>query len=226
MYKEFDRHDGVKPKKIKGDRFDLYRKKSFQKSFNPRSRFTSKENPKIIPSVKRNYLNPKESFRRYKARDLADNGSDGSLWSNDDGKNNFLFTESEKKNNGDIILIKVAGKLKNEITAELKRAFPSKRKTSEDGNAETKKSDGSQPEKPSGDKNVDASTDKVYDQISSIVIEEIKADHLLLRGRKSVLYKNRKRTVEVQALVARRDIQIDDTINSNKILESQIMVVR
>ena len=33
------------------------------------------------------------------------------------------FTESEKKNNGDIILIKVAGKLKNEITAELKESI-------------------------------------------------------------------------------------------------------
>ena len=67
---------------------------------------------------------------------------------------------------------------------------------------------------------------KVYDRISSVVVEEINKDHVLIRGRKNLLYKNRKRLVEVQALVSKKDITVDDTLDSEKILESSITVLR
>ena len=55
---------------------------------------------------------------------------------------------------------------------------------------------------------------------------KINKDHLLLRGRKNVLYKNRKRVVEIQALISRRDIASDDTLLSNRIIENNISVIR
>ena len=47
----------------------------------------------------------------------------------------------------------------------------------------------------------------------------ISNNHILLRGRKNVLYHDRKRTVELQALVSRRDITLDDSVVSDKIIE-------
>lgn len=229
MHQEFDKHDGVKPPPQR-DKFALYRQNQMASKYSKKPLITSESNPYVVPSVKRDYKNPSSPAKRYKAKDLADNRGDGSLWSGQEGRNNFLFTRDNKKSNGDIVLIKVAGKLKNEITAELKRAFPSPiPKKTEDDKSEEKESAAKEPASTtasSEDKKVDASTDKVYDRISSVIIEQINEDHLLLRGRKNVLYKNRKRVVEVQALVARRDVLTDDTVNSNQILESQVSVIR
>jgi len=58
------------------------------------------------------------------------------------------------------------------------------------------------------------------------VIEQIDDQHLLLRGRKDVLYKNRKRLVEIQALIPRRDLNDNNTVNSDSILEQTITVLR
>jgi len=229
MHKEFDAADGVKPP-VKRDKFALYRNGRRELKSPPRkSMINSESNPYVVPSVKRDYKNPDARRKRYKANDIADNRGDGSLWSGVEGRNNYLFTENEKKTNGDIILIKVAGRLKNEITAELKRAFPTPVKKSNKKEEDKKETAGPAPaaaDKAAGDDKVDDSTDKVYDRISSVVIEEINDDHILLRGRKNVLYHKRKRVIEVQALVARRDVQVDDTVNSNQILESQVIVLR
>ena len=69
-------------------------------------------------------------------------------------------------------------------------------------------------------------TNRVYDRISSVVIEEIDEHHLLIRGRKDVLYKNRKRLIELQALIPKRDLNDNNTINSDSILEQTITVLR
>lgn len=228
MHSEFDRADGITPQKVEQDKFSMYRRqKAMRPRPNPRKMVNSSSNPYVVPAVKRNY---KDENKRYKAKDLADSQGDGSLWSGVEGRNKFLFTENDEKSHGDIILIKVAGKLKNEITAELKRAFPSPIKNEKDGEKqeegkEASKAPASTAATPEEQK-VDDTTDKIYDKISSVVVEEINEDHLLLRGRKNVLYKNRKRVVEVQALVARRDILDDDTVNSNRVIENQVMVVR
>ena len=229
MHREFDRAEG-EPPPVKRDKFALYR----QNNMRPRKPLiNSGNNPYVVPSVKRDYQPQNAPRKRFKARDIADNGADGSLWSGVEGRNNFLFTENREKSNGDIILIKVAGKLKNEITAELKRAFPApaskkkKKGDEEKGDTAGKAPASAKASAPGGDdKEVDASGDKVYDRISSVVVEEINKDHILIRGRKNVLYHNRKRVVEVQALVARRDVMDDDTVHSNRILESQVMALR
>ena len=229
MHREFDRAEGAPPP-MQRDKFALYRQNKMRQQRKPL--INSESNPYVVPSVKRDYQPQNAPRKRYKANDLADNAGDGSLWSGVEGRNNFLFTENREKSNGDIILIKVAGKLKNEITAELKRAFPAPVKTKKKKGEEEKEGDaGKAPASataPAGgdDKEVDASSDKIYDRISSVVVEEINKDHILIRGRKNVLYHNRKRVVEVQALIARRDVLDDDTVHSNRILESQVMVLR
>lgn len=227
MHREFDRADG-EPAPVARDKFALYRQGS--KNNGPAPMLNSANNPYIAPNIKRQYEPQDQPKKRFKANDLSDNSNDGSLWSGAEGKNNFLFTENKDKSNGDIILLKVAGKLKNEITAELKRAFPSPIEKKKDEGDKKEAAPGKEPASAKNDSeedsDVDASGDKIYDRVSSVVVEEINQDHLLLRGRKNVLYKNRKRVVEIQALVSRRDILDDDTIHSNKILESQVSVLR
>ena len=69
-------------------------------------------------------------------------------------------------------------------------------------------------------------TDNAQEKISGVVVEEINREHLLIKGRKNVLFKNRKRMVEVQALVSRKDIGDNDIISSDAILESNVTVVK
>jgi flagellar basal body L-ring protein FlgH len=223
MHREFDRSDGVVAPEKKQN-FDLYRKR---KAITSRPMINSQNNPYVVPSIKRQYSNP-EVKQRVKARDIADNRGDGSLWSGVEGRDNYLFTKNNKKSHGDIILIKIAGKMKNEITAELKRAFPSPMgpKNSDKKPAEGEKAGPAPAAANAGDQDVDTSSDKIYDRVSSVVVEEINQDHLLLRGRKSVLYKNRKRMIEIQALVSRKDVLDDDTVVSDTVIENNITVLR
>tara|TARA_R110002072_G_scaffold288917_1_gene455344 strand:+ start:18689 stop:19360 length:672 start_codon:yes stop_codon:yes gene_type:complete len=223
MHKEFDQDLGVAaPYKSDADKFDMYRSNRARKSsrYPVKSALTSKNAPNLRPMVQRNYVPQQQQRKRFKPDDLVDSGNEGSLWSQDSKEHPYLFTSDNEKANGDIVLIKVSGKLKNEITAELKRAFPSPRKVAKAGAGADAKDDGDVT------KVGETEDEKIYDRISSVIIEEINKDHLLLRGRKNLLYKNKKRLIEVQALVTRRDIGMDDTVNSNRIIESAITVIR
>lgn len=130
---------------------------------------------------------------------------------------------------GDIIQIKVAKSLKDEISVELNRRFPPppSEEKEEGGSKDGAKKEDAKPEAAaaaSGESSGDPT--KIYDQISGLVVEEINKDHLLVRGRKDLLFRSRKRLVEVQALVNKKDIGDDDSIISSKILESTITVIR
>lgn len=226
MHKEFDRADGKPPVRRKSDQFSKYRRQKVQQSYG-QTATTTASNPYVVPAVKRDYR-PVSS--RVKANDLEDNRGDGSLWSGVGERNNFLFTLNKEKKNGDIVLIKVEAKLRNDITNELKRAFPRTVKKVAATTGTEEKQEGATEDQvstaqaaPATDENVE---DKTYDRISSVVVEEISRDHILLRGRKNVLFHERKRTVEVQALVSRKDIGLDDAILSDKILESNVTVLR
>lgn len=223
MHRDFDRADGKK-RKIRegGDQFDFYRN---QKSKRGLSRRLDSSRKKVhIPMIKRKY----KPEKRVKASHLNDNSDGGSLWGAGQ-EHNFLFTRDTEKSNGDIVLIDVESSLKNEITAELKRAFPGKKKRSKGLGGEaaggTKTAEGGGPKSKEGAQGADTK-EEVFDRISSIVIEEIQKDHLLLRGRKFLLYQNRKRLVEIQALIPRRSISNADTISSAEIIESTVNVIR
>lgn len=213
------------------DNFEHFRSPSQMSQNNTHPNFaapTQRSAPRIAhmePQVKRNYRPIEEAKRRYSADDLTDSQNEASLWSGK-GKDNFLFGTVEDKRNGDIILIQVAGRLKNEITLELKRAFPEVPAQKKEDDKQPGAPDANAAAGPSPASEAGAKSDEVYDRISSVIVEHINNDHLLLRGRKHVLYKEHKRLIEVQALVARRDIGGDDTVNSDRILETSIVVLR
>lgn len=221
MHREFDQADGKRrPQRKQRDQFDFYRQNQQKRQANG---MDSSQAKVVMPTVKRHY----QEEKRVKADDLKDNGSSGSLWVGS-GDDNFLFTNDRKKSSGDIVLIDVEASLKNEITAELKRAFPepTRKPKAKDSAASKTAEGGSAPAAAAKPAETSAEKDEVFDRISSIVIEEINKDHLLLRGRKFLLYKNRKRLVEIQALVPRRDVTNSDTVDSSAIIESSVNVIR
>lgn len=178
-------------------------------------------NRNVYPQVRREYTS-----ERIRAEDLKDNGSDGSLWS---GKNseNYLFVTNNIKKRGDIVIVEVLSKLKNDITDELKRAFPApaKKETGEDDVAANQEDKQAEESGPESDKK-SLSDKKVHDKISTQVVEAINKDYLLIRGRKEVIFKKAKRYIEVQALVSRKDITDNDTVVSDRVLEPKIKVLR
>jgi len=232
LHRQIDRESGVKQRPTKAhNQFDLYRGKGER---NNNTNLLSTANQKAMePNIKRQYNPDTEVKKRYTSDDLYDNGNEQSLWSGQ-GKDSFLFTQDSKKRQGDIILINVMNRLKNDITAELKRVFPAPQaitsKKDKKGNAKDGKKDESSKEKESEEKdNQDASSPaegQVHDKISTVIIEEINKDHVLLSGRKNILFRNRKHLIEVQALAHRRNINTEDQINSDEVIETNISVLR
>jgi flagellar L-ring protein FlgH len=219
---ERPRQNGKRTRR-RNDNFDIYRNSGRKYVNNDRQAIVSSKNNRFMsPKTKRHYRPMEKAKKRFTADDLNDNQQTASLWSNN---SNQLFYRDVQKRNGDIILINVFKSLKDEIILELKRAFPDSTNKSKKGN--TPKSEA----KPAEEKKTAApptaaGDSKAHDRISSVVIEEINQDHLLIRGRKSLLYKNAKRLVEIQALITRKDVSDEDTINSDSILETTVNVLR
>lgn len=233
VYNQLDREEAQVNKRAGGkdDKFAFYRKKGKSSSNQDAARLNTTERKVVDPSIKRQYVPATEAKKRYKAEDLQDNSESGSLWAGE-GKDNSLFASKHEKQNGDIVVINVMANLKNEITAELKKAFPSETPAPKLAAAPSTtpgdKASSAPAEKPAAAPSDETATEqgRVYDKISSVIIEEINRDHILLRGRKTLMYNNRKVTVEVQALAPRKSLTEDDSIDSDSILESNIRVVR
>ncbi len=167
------------------------------------------------PATKRQYR-PK----RYKADDFIDSENEGSLWANQ-GSSSSLFTYQNDKRTGDMVIINVLENLRNQISSELKRTFPDKPKRNDSKN-ESKTAAAAPANAPAADSEMDM---KVYDKISGTVMEEISKDYILLRGKKDVIFKKEKRSIEVQALVSRKDIMENDYVNSDRLLESRVFIL-
>jgi flagellar L-ring protein precursor FlgH len=178
-------------------------------------------NSEMRPTVKRDYRP-----QRYNRDDFVDADGSGSLWANQ-GSSSELFTSTNDKRNGDVVIINVLDNLRNQISSELKRAFPDTPKKKTDASAETPATANAA---PGTTPTLGAPTDdvdmKVYDKVSGTVVEEINKDYLIVRGRKEVIFKKEKRAIEIEALVSRRDILENDYVNSDKILESRVFVLR
>lgn len=230
--KQIAREEGGTRKSTRGseddyDHFALYRKRQ-----NPELDRRPIKNPvtyslgaagpsgQVKPPVKREYRP-----QRYTADDFVDKSPDGSLWTTH-GSSTSIYTNDVHKRAGDMIIINVLENLRNQISAELKRNFPDKKKK------KTAKSDDKKSKQPAAPPTPAASTPdqdidmKVYDKISGAVMEEVSRDYILLRGRKQVIFKKEKRSIEVQALVSRKDILENDYVNSDKLLESKVFVLR
>ncbi len=174
----------------------------------------------LRPPVKREYRP-----QRVQADDFTDKDNGGSLWANQ-GSSSSLFTYQNDKRMGDMVIINVLENLRNQISAELKRTFPDRPKKSS-------KELGGDPARPGAPASAGAAANaadndidmKVYDKISGTVMEEISKDYILLRGRKDVIFKKEKRSIEVQGLVSRKDIMENDYVNSDRLLESRVYVL-
>jgi flagellar basal body L-ring protein FlgH len=173
----------------------------------------------IKPVVKRDYRP-----QRMKAENFVDGGEEnGSLWV-DQGSSSSLFTYQNDKHTGDIVIINVLENLRNQISAELKRTFPDAPKRAAQGATGAAAPAAPNSQASSGtDNEMDM---KIYDKISGTVMEEISKDYILLRGRKEVIFKKEKRSIEVQGLVSRKDIMENDYVNSDKMLDSRVFILK
>lgn len=216
MHRDLDQGEKRARRRVNPNQFDQFRKG--KKLKRKRGNLSTANRRSLLPKIKRKYEKAKEKQRRLNADDLKDNSDVGSLWTGS-GNDGFLFTKDTDKRHGDIVVLNVFKKFKNEISVELRRTFPDA--PIDEAEKKKKEEAAAAPPKPK-----EAKDDEVIDRISTVVIEEINRDHLLVRGRKALLFKKRKRLVEVQALVNRRDIADDDSVGSNKFLESSIHVLR
>ncbi len=217
----------VARKRSSRDRYSAYRERD---RFRPEDDKRPVKNPvtyslgsdpsgQVKPPVKREYRP-----QRYQADDFVDGDSGGSLWANQ-GSGASLFTYHNDKRTGDMIIINVLENLRNQISSELKRTFPDRPKRAgkelKEGGESSKSSAQTVPGAPA-DNEMDM---KIYDKISGTVVEEISKDYILLRGRKEVIFKKEKRSIQVQALVSRKDIMENDYVNSDKLLESRVFIL-
>jgi len=228
IHRDLDKQEYAQKQKRRqgGDHFQQFRKGTPTRNPMDTGRYSSRTRRSLSPKVKRYYRPATAAKKRMKANDLNDQGNYSSLWSGN-GNENYLFSFDESRKNGDIILINVFSRLKSEITLELKKAFPPMpiAKKLPDDSEEGDKKDKTAKAAP---KKAPESKDKqeAYDRITSVIVEKINNQHILVRGRKHLLFNNRKRLVEVQALVSERDITTQDTIDSDKILESTVNIIR
>jgi flagellar L-ring protein precursor FlgH len=233
VHRQLDRDERVgktKDPRDTRDRFAVYREKD---RFRPEDDKRPIKNPltyslgsdpsgQMRPPVKREYRP-----QRHNAKDFVDNDNDGSLWANQ-GSSSSLFTYQNDKHTGDMVIINVLENLRNQISSELKTTFPDKPKRAgkdgDKGPEGDKRGAQAAATPPAGqDNEMDM---KVYDKISGTVMEEISKDYILLRGHKEVIFKKEKRSIEVQALVSRKDIMENDYVNSDKLLESRVFILR
>lgn len=187
---------------------------------NPLTYSLGRPSGRVEPTVKRNY-----QPQRHKASDFRDSDDSGSLWANQ-GSSASLFTYTNDKRVGDIVILNVLEDLRNQISTELKSHFPDKKKSTKSGDNKTPQAQANAPI-PSPSNASDSEMDmKVYDKVSGTIIEELNKDYLVVRGRKEIIFKKEKRSIEIQALVSRKDIMENDYVNSDRLLESKVFVLR
>lgn len=230
MHRQIDREEGraADPKNSLNDPYSAYREQGFKRQGadrrpiqNPNSLSQLNPTNDVTPPVKRDY---RGRGGRASAQDFVDDGGSGSLWVNAPGGS--LFTTDVTKNVGDIVIINVLDNLRGQISSELKRAFPEAAPKKKDpAQGADPKAAAAPAAPPAADKGDELET-KVYDKISGVVAEEINRDYFLLRGKKEVVFRKEKRFIEVQALVARKDITDNDSINSDRLVESRVIILR
>jgi flagellar basal body L-ring protein FlgH len=185
---------------------------------------------------------PVKMEKRFKAADFTDTEPSGSLWAAYDDSTSFFSTGSIKQK-GEIVVIDVMESLKNTISKELRGKYPLKSalasqnivtlandknrapasQPSATGPASAEAEQGKEKEKEKEDKE---EADIIYDKITTKIFSEVDKDHSLIKGRKEVYFRNRKRLVEIQAIVKKADIDSGSRIKSDSIIESKVTVLQ
>lgn len=228
IHKQIDREEARNdPRNSSNDPYSSYREQGIKRTRadrrpvqHPNSLSNLNPTNDMPPPVKRDY----RRNGRTSADDFVDDGTSGSLWVNAAGGS--LFTTDVTKRVGDIVIVNVLDSLRGQISSELKRAFPQPQPQKAAAAGAAAASTNPTPAAPEPTDKGDELETKVYDKISGVVAEEINKDYFLLRGKKEVVFRKEKRFIEVQALVARKDIADNDTINSDKLLESRVIILR
>ena len=73
--------------------------------------------------------------------------------------------------------------------------------------------------------NQNNTNEDLQDKISVVVSKEVRK-HLILTGRKQIIFNENRHLIEIQALIHRKDVASDDSLDSNKIIQSTIKVLR
>lgn len=177
-----------------------------------RKTVTDDDNNTAIQEIKRDIANTKDIV-------VEKDPPNPSLWTGK-GTDSYLFTNTTEKKVGDLITIDVYKNLRNEIATELK--IDAETASYEGPEGEKEKTEA---EKPAAESE-SASDDKPSDQISAIVEEDVNQTHLLLKGKKTLVFRGKKKLLEIKALVAKKDIKSDDRVDSKNIMETNIIVLR
>lgn len=217
LYRQLDAGEGKRASRG-------FRSKS--KAYSPykRSLADSQNQRTLLPPVKRFYQDhqrPQTTSKRKRvtADNFYESKQQANLWSGRNAAN--LYTQNSSVSSGDIVIINVMGDLKTDISQELKRAFPMRVRKKRGVSKDTKTEEAAKNET----KEKDPNTNKIHDRISSIVMDIVNKDYVTVRGRKELLYHNKKHSIEIQALVHKKDISLNNYIKSDAIIEKQIRVI-
>jgi flagellar basal body L-ring protein FlgH len=175
----------------------------------------------LLPSTQRLYIeqHSKKAKKRVTVDNFTTSSNQADLWSNPESAD--LYSTNSNISSGDIIIINVLQDLKSDISKELKRAFKTKKKKTTTSSQQTRKdSNKTITESSSGNPNT-----QIYDRISSIVIDTVNNSYVSIKGRKELLYKNKKHSIEIQALVNKKDINSNNYLKSSDIIEKTIRVL-
>ncbi len=214
-----------------GKQLNYYRTRQFDKKpIKDPITYSITPNQDLKPGMKRDYRTYK---KRHTIDDIADNSPAPSLWANYTNTSN-LFTTNKRKNQGDIVVLAVNKNMKEDISRELRKAFPKAplRPILPNKSLASQKIDNSNQAPPqTAALPVKKEEDKeeaviIFDKVSTRVAEEVGQDYILLKGRKEVYFRNKKRLVELHALTKRGSINSSDEIMSDKVTESKVFVIR
>lgn len=174
-----------------------------------------------FPTIKRQY---RPVGQRFKSSDFVDNTqSSASLWSGE-GRDNYLLDSNLKLFPGDLVVIKVQQALRDQISGELKRNAQVPPPPRSKGPAKKPEAPPTPPRKPAVGS--DSGETKIYDKISSKVLDEINTEYVVVKAIKEILFRAKKRLIQVQALVPKSAVGIDKVVLSDQLLETKVQVLR
>jgi flagellar basal body L-ring protein FlgH len=214
-------------KELDGNKRQRPVKKTFAHLKSQSATINSANQRTLLPPTKRLYVSKQNTPKR---RMIADNFHDSdnaaNLWNQPNSAD--LYTLNSALTSGDIVIINVLGDLKTDIASELKRAFALTKKKKTFNKKKTASADNtkSDPTQKNNDDDISSTlANKVYDRISSIVVDNISNDYVTIRGRKELLFRNQKHSIEIQALVNKKDISQSNYVTSDSIIEKNIKVL-
>lgn len=226
-------------------------KRSFASEEKGEKQPTYSQYQNLEPQVRRVY---ETQPQRVKKEDFnPDNFNDGSLW-REKGQVNYLFTENRVRNVGDILTIKVEKDMREDIVEQLRehaltkaykrrlefrkkrlerrkralaKASGSKNKDlaekSKQALETTKEGEAKEAEKA---KKESEKLDRESDIVLVEVVDRFANGSYRVKGVKEVLFRGKKRALEVSGLVQDKDITNDSVVKSSDVMASDVRYLR